>query len=158
MDKTATRILQKASDNPEYQALSNYLLSRRAFPEVTTAPMAGGTYGKFTSPAFFSDGSIPARGLLSFNEQAQQWNPQAMVPTAVHEATHAANRQLIKQYYEVKKKPDKTELDNQFMANFQKFIGSSKPEIADWLKRYLRLLQQKNLLIGLQVQKLCLLL
>lgn len=135
MDATSTRILKAASDNPEYQAISNYLLSRRAFPEVATAPMRGGTYGKFTTPGFFSDGVIPERGLLSFNELSQQWSPQAMAPTAVHETTHAANRQLIKQYYEVQKKPNKTELDNQFLGNFQKIIGSSKPEISDWLKK-----------------------
>lgn len=135
MDITATRILKAASDIPEYQAISNYLLSRRAFPKVTVAPMAGGTYGTFSSPGFFSDGRIPARGLLAFNEQAQGWNPQAMAPTAVHETGHAAQHQLIKQYYEIKKKPNKTELENQFLGNFQKFIGSSKPEISDWIKK-----------------------
>ena len=34
MEPAMTRILQKASENPEYQAIANYLMSRRSFPEM----------------------------------------------------------------------------------------------------------------------------
>lgn len=135
MDVTATRILQQASDNPEYQAIANYLMSRRAFPQVGVAPMREGVYGSFTTPGFFSSGEVPARGLLNFNYNSKYWNPKEMVPTAIHESTHAAEKQLLSQYYEIKKKQDKTDLDNQFLDNFQKIIGSSKSEISDWINK-----------------------
>ena len=98
MDPTITKILQAASDNPEYQAIANYLMSRRAMPDFNLDYMPG-KYGKFTSPGLFSSGKIPERGIVSFNESARQWDPKSMAPTASHEMTHAAEKQLIKQLH-----------------------------------------------------------
>lgn len=134
MDPTITKILQAASTNPEYKAIADYLMARRAMPAFNLDYMPG-TYGKFISPGLFSSGMIPERGVVSINESAKTWNPEAMSPTMVHEMTHATERQLIKQYYETKQKQNKTDLDRQFMDNFQKIIGSSEPEIANWLKK-----------------------
>lgn len=134
MEPAIVNILQKASDNNEYQQLANYLMSRRSMPDFNLGYMPG-TYGKFITPGLFSSGNIPERGVVSINESAKTWNPEAMSPTMVHELTHAAERQMIKQYYEIKNKPNKTELENQFLNNFQKIIGSSEPEISNWLKK-----------------------
>jgi hypothetical protein len=134
MDPTIVKILQKASDNNEYQQLANYLMSRRSMPDFNLGYMPG-TYGKFITPGLFSSGNIPERGIVSINESAKTWNPESMSPTMVHELTHAAEKQMIKQYYEIKKKTNKTELENQFLNNFQKIIGSSEPEVSNWLKK-----------------------
>jgi hypothetical protein len=135
MDAAVTKILQKASDNPEYQALANYLMSRRAMPQMQREYLGDNTLGSFVTPGFLSSGAVPDRGILKLNRFSEYQNPSDVVPTVTHEMTHAAERQMIKQYYEVKKKRDKSELESQFIENFQKIIGSSKPEISNWLKR-----------------------
>jgi len=134
MDAALTRILQKASDNPEYQMLANYLMSRRAMPEMQREFLGENTLGSFVTPGLFSSGKVPDRGILKVNRFSEYQNPSTVVPTVTHEMTHAAERQMIKQYYEVKKKRNKNELESQFIDNFQKLIGSSKPEISNWLK------------------------
>jgi len=134
MDAALTKILQKASDNPEYQTLANYLMSRRSMPQMQREFLGDNTLGSFVTPGLFSSGKVPDRGILKVNRFSEYQDPNTVVPTVTHEMTHAAERQLIKQYYEVKAKKDKSELETQFMDNFQKIIGSSKPEIANWLK------------------------
>ena len=134
MDAALTKILQKASDNPEYQALANYLMSRRSMPQMQREYLGDNTFGSFVSPGLLSSGSVPDRGILKINRFSEYQDPNDVVPTVTHEMTHATERQLIKQYYEVKKKRDKNELESQFIDNFQKTIGSSKPEISNWLK------------------------
>ena len=134
MDPTIARILQKAADNNEYQQLANYLISRRSMPDFNLGYMPG-FYAKFISPGLFTSGKVPERGIISINQGAESWNPESMAPTMVHEMSHAAERQMIKQYYEIKKKLNKTELENQFLNNFQKIIGSNEPEISNWLKK-----------------------
>ena len=134
MDAALTRILQKASDNPEYQALANYLMSRRAMPQMQREYLGDNTLGSFVTPGLFSSGKVPDTGILKINRFSEYQNPTGVVPTMTHEMTHAAERQMIKQYYEVKKKRDKNELESKFIDNFQKIIGSSKPEISNWLK------------------------
>jgi hypothetical protein len=133
MDQALTKILQKASENPEYQAIANYLMSRRAMPEM----QIGGTqhYGSFSTPSLFSGNSVPDRGLLKLNNFAQSADPALIAPTVTHETTHAAERQLIKQYYEIKGKPQKTDLEKRFLDNFQKIVGSSEPEITKWINK-----------------------
>jgi hypothetical protein len=134
MDAAITKILQKASENPEYQALANYLMSRRAMPQMQREYLGENTLGSFVTPGLFGSGKIPDRGILKLNRFSEYQNPNDVVPTVSHEMTHAAERQMIRQYYEIKAKPNKSELETQFIDNFQKIIGSSKPEIANWLK------------------------
>ena len=133
MDAVITRILQKASDNPDYQAIANYLMSRRSFPQMQLDPVPSSKLGSFSSPGLFSDGRVPERGIVNINNYSRYQNPADVAPTVAHEMTHATERQLIKQYYEIKDKPKKTELETQFLNNFQKVIGSSTPEIKNWL-------------------------
>lgn len=128
MDKYLTRVLQLASENPEYQALSNYLMSRRAFPEIQYKPNPSNTFGSFREGGLFSDGVNP-RGLVRLNAQPESTGAKYMTPTLTHELTHATEEQLIRQYYELKNKPKKTDLEKQFMDNFQKIVGSSEPQI-----------------------------
>lgn len=134
MDEATTKILQKASENPEYQTLANYLMSRRAMPQMQREYLGENTFGSFVTPGLFSSGNVPDRGILKLNRFSEYQNPSDVVPTVSHEMTHAAERQMIRQYYEIKAKRDRSELETQFMNNFQKIIGSSKPEIANWLK------------------------
>jgi len=135
MDAVITRILQKASDNPDYQTIANYLMSRRAFPQMQLDPVPSSKLGSFSAPGLFSDGRVPERGIVNINNYSRYQNPADVAPVVAHELTHATERQLIKQYYEIKNKQNKTELDNQFLNNFQKIIGSSEPEIKNWLSK-----------------------
>lgn len=135
MDAVITRILQSASDNPNYQTIANYLMSRRSFPQIQLDPIPSSKYGSFVSPGLFSDGRVPERGIVNINNYSRYQNPADVAPVVAHELTHATERQLIKQYYEIKNKQNKTELDNQFINNFQKIIGSSEPEIKNWLTK-----------------------
>ena len=133
MDQTLTKILQAASNNPAYQAIADYLMSRRAIPEM----QVGGTqhYGSFSTPGLFSGNSVPDRGLIKITGSAHHADPNLVAPTMTHESTHAAERQMIKQYYELKDKPNKTDLEKQFLGNFQKIIGAQEPEITKWINK-----------------------
>jgi hypothetical protein len=128
MDKYLTRVLQLASEKPEYQALSNYLTSRRAFPEIQYKLNPSNNFGSFREAGLFSQ-SINPRGLVKLNADPESTGAEYMTPTLIHELTHATEQQLIRQYYELKNKPNKTDLEKQFMDNFQKIIGSSEPKI-----------------------------
>lgn len=134
MEPAMTRILQKASENPEYQAIANYLMSRRSFPEMQFNENPSSNLGSFVSRGLFGGMNVPERGIVKLNRFSQYEDPSNVAPTVAHEMTHAAEKQLIKQYYEIKKKPTKSELETQFLTNFQKLIGSSEPEIKNWLK------------------------
>jgi hypothetical protein len=129
MDKYLTRVLQLASENPEYKALSDYLISRRAFPEIEYKPNFSDTFGSFKKEGLFTGNSVRPRGLVKLNAEPQITGAEYMTPTLTHELTHATENQLIKQYYEIKNKREKTDLEKQFMDNFQKIIGSSEPQI-----------------------------
>ena len=134
MDAALTRILQSASDNPEYQNIANYLMSRRSMPEMQLGYI-GSNLGRFTSQGLFGGQNVPKRGVITINDYSRYQNPNDVAPILAHEMTHAAEKQLINQYYQIKSKPEKTDLENQFLANFQKIIGSGEPELKNWLKK-----------------------
>ena len=96
------RILKNASDSPEYQALANYLMMRRAMPQLnTSAPLGDSTNGVFVTPGIFGDKDIPNRGLLELNWRN---NENDSTRTMSHEMTHAAHRQWGNQYLEISRK------------------------------------------------------
>jgi hypothetical protein len=134
MDKYLTRVLQLASDNPEYQALSNYLMSRRAFPEIQYRPDFSGTYGSFSQPGLFNS-PVPNTGLVKLNANPESTGAQYMTPTLTHELTHAAQRQLDYQYRELQNKKNKSDLEKQFVDNYEKIIGYRTPEISNQIKQ-----------------------
>jgi len=134
MDKYLTRVLQLASDNPEYQALSNYLMSRRAFPEIQYRPDFSETYGSFRQPGLFNS-IVPNRGLINLNAEPTSTGAQYITPTLTHELTHAAQRQLDYQYRELQSKRNKSDLEKQFIDNYEKIIGYQTPEIYNQIKK-----------------------
>jgi len=120
MDAALVKILQKASDNPEYQTLANYLMSRRSMPQMQREFLGDNTFGSFVTPGLFSSGKVPDRGILKINRFSEYQDPNTVVPTVTHEMTHAAERQLIKQYYEVKAKKIKMNLKHNLLIIFRK--------------------------------------
>jgi hypothetical protein len=128
MDQTITNILKLASENPDYQSIANYLMSRRAFPEIGYMAGPSKSYGTFTAPSLFGNPNIPERGRISLPINTNTTNPQDVVPTVLHELTHATQTQLYKQYNEIKNKKEKTDLDKQFMENFDKIMGAKPTE------------------------------
>lgn len=135
MDKYLTRVLQQASGNPEYQTLSNYLISRRAFPEIQYQPNNTNTYGSFAQQGLFNNANVPIRGLIKLNANPITTNPEDVISTLTHEMTHAVHRQLSNQYVELGDKRNKTDLEKQFMDNYEKIIGYSQPEIYNQIKQ-----------------------
>lgn len=130
MDQTIANILRAASNNPDYQQIANYLMSRRSFPEIAYMDKPSSNYGTFTTQGMFGTANIPQRGIVNINRNASTVNPDLVAPTLAHELTHAAETQLYRQYNEIKAKPNKTDIDRQFMDNFDKILGSKVTEQA----------------------------
>jgi hypothetical protein len=139
MDQILSRILQKVSENPDYQSITNYLRSRSATPQVLINPQATSTHGTFTAP-LFGNPNIPPAGVVRLNNYANYSNPSDIAPTVLHEMTHATQMQLVNQYNELKQKPNKTDLEKQFMGNFEKIIGEQgsmiNPQIAKFSPKF----------------------
>jgi hypothetical protein len=83
---------QLASDTPEYQELTNYLMARNAMPEVRFGYM-GNTNGEFER------GPAPSQGRVTMNDQYREYDadPAKALGTLGHELTHAAWYQIEKQ-------------------------------------------------------------
>jgi hypothetical protein len=126
MDETLARILKLASDNPDYQSIANYLMSRRAYPSFQYMPVASNAYGSFTAPGLFSN--VPDRGIVNLPRNTITTNPADVVPTILHELTHATQHQLYKQYREIKNKKDQSDSEKQFIENFDKIMGAKPTE------------------------------
>lgn len=125
--------MKQAGQIPEYQQMMDYLMARRAVPEIKTTYMGG------TSGLFQFGGNLQNRGRIRVNEGEG-------VDTLTHEITHAAERQMMQQYYE-----DKTAKrdflgfiqpsDTQFTAAYDKFgpqdvLGTINQNWTDKAKRY----------------------
>lgn len=136
MDQSFIDILKKASENPEYQAIVNYLMSRRQMPEMTY----GGNpkdFGQFQYPSLFSD--VGSRGRLYMNPNAAGANPADTAPVLQHEMTHGAFQQLYNQVREIKNQKSKSELEKQFLDNFDKVFTKAPQQIQalnpEWAKK-----------------------
>lgn len=138
MDQTLTKILQSASDNPEYQAIANYLMSRRAMPNI----QYGGkpeVFGTFTPPSLFNQQY--RNGNLTINPNAAFVPPQEVAPVMQHEMTHAAYNQLFYQADALRKsKQPKTEAEQRFLDTFDKITKG----VPDQLKAIDATYQEKN--------------
>jgi hypothetical protein len=130
MDQTIANILKVASNNPDYQQIANYLMSRRSYPEIAYMNKPSSNYGTFTTQGMFGTANIPQRGIVSLNRNASTVNPDMVAPTLTHELTHAAETQLYRQYNELKAKSNKSDIERQFMENFDKILGSKVTEQA----------------------------
>jgi hypothetical protein len=92
--------MKKAGKIPEYQQMMDYLMARRAVPEMKTRWLGTNVSG------LFQPGETYAKaGTLTTNEGAG-------VDTLIHEITHAAEGQMKAQYAE--------DLDSQFSSAFKK--------------------------------------
>jgi len=133
MDKYLTRLLQLASENPEYKALADYLMSRRSYPEIQYKRDFSNTYGAFEYPGLFSD--MQKRGVVKLNADPAITGAEYVAPTLTHELTHATKNQLVKQYLEIRKKSNKTDLEKQFIDSFQKIMGENAMGIAKQIQQ-----------------------
>ena len=130
MDQSIVNILRAASNNPDYQQIANYLMSRRSYPEISYMNKPSSNYGTFTTQGLFGNANVPKRGVVSLNRNASVANPELVAPTLTHELTHAAETQLYRQYNELKAKSNKSDIERQFMDNFEKILGSKVTEQA----------------------------
>jgi len=89
---------QLASNTPEYQELTNYLMARNAMPEVKFGYL-GGTNGEFERDVGRPNSGVAAPGRVSINNGYLDYdsNPAGAQSTLLHELTHAAWHQIRKQ-------------------------------------------------------------
>lgn len=125
MDPTLTKILQEASNKPEYQAIVDYLMSRRAMPNIQYGGKPD-VFGTFTPQSLFNQQY--RHGNLTINPNAATAPVKDVAPVMQHEMTHAAYNQLFYQADAIRKqKTPKTEEEQRFLDNFDK-ISKGVPE------------------------------
>ena len=117
MDDYLVRVLKLAQEDPRYQQLAEYLVSRRAMPEMSTRYL-GSTSGDFEDRGAGS-------GKLRLNSELTN-NPSAAVKTLSHEMTHASMAQMGRQWYDLYKKPNKTPEEQRFVDNYEKVLSGTK--------------------------------
>ena len=106
-------LLRRSAEVPEYGQLVEYLSLRRQMPPIRFEP---GRMGVFRVPGFYNDGTIPETGVIGVGMRE---GPN----TVVHELTHAADRQIEKQYFDLLQKRGKlTPLEQQFMQTYEKLV------------------------------------
>jgi len=98
MDKNVAFLLRAVSDKPEYRAVADYLMARRATPPVEERYLGENTNGKYEYNTFFGN-DLPRQGKVTLNSRN---GPSESVGTLIHELTHGAQRQLVQQYYDTK--------------------------------------------------------
>ena len=134
------RILKAATSSPEYTALADYLMSRRAMPEVQTrAPLGDDTKGEMEYPTGWGSTDVPSRGRLSLNWRLPEDNATA---TFSHEMTHAAHRQWGQQMLDISRRMREnpstvTQEERQFYDAYGKVFGRANPDsgIANFVNR-----------------------
>lgn len=110
-------LMKEAGNIPAYQQMMDYLMARRAVPDIKTRWLGKGTDGVFRS-----GGNLPSRGEIKIRGGAG-------VDTLVHEVTHAVDRQIDRQFSEEKYPPDmmwKGKGKNQFTEAYEKLNYSTE--------------------------------
>lgn len=115
-------LLTQAAVSPQYGALVDYLTARRMLPPISLGG-TGSASGAFESNTFFSN-NLPKTGVVKVGYGV---GPS----TLVHELTHAADRQINSQYYELKnKRGDLTPAEQQFMQAYER-LSHKSPSFSD---------------------------
>lgn len=127
-------IMRKSAAVPEYQQMMDYLMTRRAVPEMQTRYMGTSIGGLFQY-----GGTLQPRGKISVTEGAS-------ADTLIHEVTHAAERQMGQQYYEDKTakrdilgfvQPNSTQFTDAYdKINTQQILGTLNQNWTDKAARY----------------------
>lgn len=93
MDKNVAVLLRAASEKPEYRAVADYLMARRAMPPIEERYLSDGVSGMYERNTIFGN-DLPRNGKVTLNKSN---SPSTSVGTLVHELTHAAQNQLSQQ-------------------------------------------------------------
>lgn len=101
--------LRDAANSSQYGDLVEFLASRRVMPEMKYRPGISGE--------FVSGWGMPNRGEINLGMSATPG-------TVVHELTHAADRQISQQYYDLAKKRKLDPLEKQFVQTYEKLVFS----------------------------------
>ena len=99
--------MKEAGRIPEYQQMMDYLMIRRAVPEIKSQYL-----GESIGGIFRYGGGMQSRGQIGINSNG--------VDTLVHEVTHAAERQVNNQYSEEKYPGGWATGKNQFIDAYEK--------------------------------------
>jgi len=123
------RILKNATESPEYNALANYLMTRRAMPELNTSALLGDTRGRTEYPSGFGKSDVPSRGRISLNWRIPE---DQATSTMTHEMTHAAHNEWGKQMFDISRRlrsnPETvTDDERRFYDAYDKIFGAAGP-------------------------------
>jgi len=113
-------LLTASAKYPQYQDLIGYLHSLRKMPHVNVKDIGDESRGVFRTNNIFGN-SLPDVGIIDVGYYSKP-------ATLVHELTHAADRQLENQYYNLKfakTKPDKlSPQEEQFVNAYEKLANN----------------------------------
>ena len=105
-------LVDRARQYPEFQELSQFLVSRRgALPSVEYAPLYGES-GRYD----------PRTGKLMLSERLGYGNAKEAEDTLIHELTHSAVNELHGKYMQAKDARKKTPEIQQFIDGYEKLM------------------------------------
>lgn len=110
--------------SPLYTGLLQYLQSRGAVPQLQVSYLPDGVLGRFEYNSAFGKG-LPKEGLLQLGEGTGA-GPSDIRKTLAHELTHAAERQLTNQYFDI---PADKRSSDQFGQGMQKLVIGNDPKL-----------------------------
>lgn len=112
-------LLDETGKYPQYGELTGYLNERGMMPPIKYGLLPGNVQGEFATNGW-GNSNLPDSGVVRIGFDSKP-------DTVVHELTHAADRQITNQYFEVKNKAKRgslTPLEKQFMSLYE---GLSEP-------------------------------
>lgn len=130
MDNDLVKLLKSVQGTPLYQQLADYLMARRAMPEIKSGYLGEGVNGNFSRNTF-AGGDLPRHGQITLSDrglfQDMVDNTHDSARTLTHEMNHAADSQMSNHYYELKRKPNKTPEEERFVKAYDKLVVGLVP-------------------------------
>lgn len=118
MPDITERFYQAASTTELGKLLTEYLAQRKRLPEVRQKVLPEDTNARYEYNTVFGS-DLPSEGVISVQPS---WTP-AQTGTAVHEITHAAQRELAEQFFAT---PREARASDQYAQAFRKLQLSGK--------------------------------
>lgn len=127
MSDDITKLMKDMVGTPIYDQLLSYLLARRATPVIKEGYLGDSTSGEFSRNTMFGN-ELPRHGQIKLDYGLFSGKDnKAAGGTLSHELTHAADSQVEDQYYELKRKSNKTPEEERFVQAYDKLFHGVVP-------------------------------
>jgi hypothetical protein len=128
MNEDILKLLEQIKGTQLYDQLVSYLVSRNALPNVSAEYLNEATDGQFTTNTAFGN-KLPPNGEIFINKANLKNTPtKELLNTLSHETTHAADRQLTNQWYEIAAKKNRTKEEDRFLDAYNKLSYGYSPK------------------------------